>query len=107
MNCNVKYFSLSKLLLFLLWLTNTLKRIVYTTCFIGKVNAICRQIVYIYVCVYLWSEFLATDTEIRVRFPALREKKVVGLEWGPRSLVSTTEELLGRKSSGSGLESRE
>jgi hypothetical protein len=31
----------------------------------------------------------------------------VGLERGPLSLVSTTEELLGRKSSGSGLESRE
>jgi hypothetical protein len=28
----------------------------------------------------------------------------VGLEWGPLRLVSTTEELLGRKSSGSGLE---
>jgi hypothetical protein len=31
----------------------------------------------------------------------------VGLERGPLSLVSTTEELLGRKSSGSGLESRD
>jgi hypothetical protein len=31
----------------------------------------------------------------------------VGLERGPLSLVSTTEELLGRKSSGSGLEIRE
>jgi hypothetical protein len=30
----------------------------------------------------------------------------MGLERGPLSLVSTTEELLGRKSSGSGLESR-
>jgi hypothetical protein len=28
-------------------------------------------------------------------------------QWGPLSLVSTTEELLGRKISGSGLESRE
>jgi hypothetical protein len=35
------------------------------------------------------------------------EKKIVGLELGPLSLVSTTEELLERKSSGSGLESRE
>jgi hypothetical protein len=35
------------------------------------------------------------------------KKKVVGLERGPLSLVSTTEELLGRKSSGFGLESRE
>jgi hypothetical protein len=31
----------------------------------------------------------------------------VGLERGPPSLVSTTEELLGRKSSGSGVENRE
>jgi hypothetical protein len=34
-------------------------------------------------------------------------KKVVGLERGPLSLVSTTEELLDRKSSGSCLENRE
>jgi hypothetical protein len=51
---------------------------------------------------------LATDPEARVRFPALpdfsgkkkkkKEKKtVVGLERGPLSLVSTTEELLDRK----------
>jgi hypothetical protein len=33
--------------------------------------------------------------------------EVVGLEWGPLSLVSTTAELLGRKSSGSGLENRD
>jgi hypothetical protein len=33
--------------------------------------------------------------------------EVVGLERGPLSLVSTIEELLGRKGSGSGLESRE
>jgi hypothetical protein len=38
---------------------------------------------------------------------ALQEKIVVGMERGPLSLVSTTEELLGRNSSGSGLESRE
>jgi hypothetical protein len=31
----------------------------------------------------------------------------VGLEWGPLSLVRTTEGLLGRKSSGSGLENRD
>jgi hypothetical protein len=31
------------------------------------------------------------------RFPALPEKKVVGLERGPLSLVGTTEELLDRK----------
>jgi hypothetical protein len=50
-----------------------------------------------------WSEFLAADPEVRVRFQALTDF----LERGPLSLVSTTEELLGRKSSGSGLESRE
>jgi hypothetical protein len=50
-----------------------------------------------------WSEFLATDPEARVRFPALpdfmgkKKKMVVGLERGPLSLVSTTEELLDRK----------
>jgi hypothetical protein len=33
--------------------------------------------------------------------------EVVGMERGPLSLVSTTEELLGTKSNGSGLESRE
>jgi hypothetical protein len=50
---------------------------------------------------------LATDPEARVRFPALpdflkkkkeeEEKTVVGMERGPLSLVSTTEELLDRK----------
>jgi hypothetical protein len=45
----------------------------------------------------IWVYFLATDPEARVRFPALPEKKtVVGLERGPLSLVSTTEELLDR-----------
>jgi hypothetical protein len=36
-----------------------------------------------------------------------RNKKVVGLERGPLSLVSTTEEILDRKVSGSCLENRE
>jgi hypothetical protein len=44
-----------------------------------------------------WSEFLATDPEARVRFPALPEKKIVGLERGPLGLVSTTEDLIDRK----------
>jgi hypothetical protein len=44
-----------------------------------------------------WSEFLTTDPEARIRFQALPEKNVVGLERGPLSLVSTTEELLDRK----------
>jgi hypothetical protein len=41
----------------------------------------------------------------RVRFPALPE--AMGLERSPLSLVSTNDELLGRKSSGSDLEIRE
>jgi hypothetical protein len=40
---------------------------------------------------------MATDPDARVRFPALSEKKLVDLERGPLSLVSTTEELLDRK----------
>jgi hypothetical protein len=44
----------------------------------------------------LVPEFLATDPEARVHFPALPEKKV-GLERGPLSLVSTIEELRDRK----------
>jgi hypothetical protein len=47
--------------------------------------------------VVYWSEFLATNPEALVRFPALPEKKVVGLERGLLSLVNTTEELLDRK----------
>jgi hypothetical protein len=42
-------------------------------------------------------KFLDTDPEARVRFPTLPEKKIVDLERGPLSLVSTTEELLDRK----------
>jgi hypothetical protein len=56
----------------------------------------------------LWSsgqEFLATDPEVPGSIPGTT-KKVVGLERGPLSLVSTTEELLGRNNSGFGLESR-
>jgi hypothetical protein len=47
----------------------------------------------------LWSSgHLATDPEARVRFPALPgKKKVMGLERGPLSLVSTTVEPLDRK----------
>jgi hypothetical protein len=54
----------------------------------------------------LWSSGQSSWLQIRrpgVRFPALPEKKVVVLEQGPLSLVSTTEELLDRKSSGSCL----
>jgi hypothetical protein len=54
-----------------------------------------------------WSEFLATDPEARVRFPALPKKKVVGLERGSLSLVNTTEELHDRKVAARCLENRE
>jgi hypothetical protein len=40
---------------------------------------------------------LATDPEAWIRFPTLPEKKVMGLERGPISLVSANEELLDRK----------
>jgi hypothetical protein len=40
---------------------------------------------------------LATDPEARVRSRHYQKKKVVGLERGALSLVSTTEELLDRK----------
>jgi hypothetical protein len=51
-----------------------------------------------------------TASGLVVRVPDYRTEMycvVVGLERGPLSLVSTIEELLGRKSRGSGLESRE
>jgi hypothetical protein len=53
-----------------------------------------------------WSEFLATDPEVLGPIPGASrcsEKQRV-LERGPLSLVRTTEEVLGRNSSGSGHE---
>jgi hypothetical protein len=47
-----------------------------------------------------------TDPEVWVRFPALLDF-LRGLERGPLGLLSTNEELLERKRSGSGLENRE
>jgi hypothetical protein len=48
------------------------------------------------------------DPEVRVRFPTPPDfMRLVSLERGPLSLVSTIEELLERNSSGSGLENRE
>jgi hypothetical protein len=59
----------------------------------------------------LWSSCQSSWLHIqRSRFDSRRYQifwEVVGLERGPLRLVSTTEELLGRKSSGSGLESRD
>jgi hypothetical protein len=45
----------------------------------------------------LWSEFLATDPEAGFDSRHYQKENVVGLERGPLSLVSTTEELLDRK----------
>jgi hypothetical protein len=59
----------------------------------------------------LWSSDQSYWLEVqRSEFDSRRHKifwEVVGLERGPLSLVSIIEELLGRKSSGCGLESRE
>jgi hypothetical protein len=46
--------------------------------------------------VVLWSEFLTTDAGVPGSIPG-HYKNVVGLERGPLSLVSTTEELIDRK----------
>jgi hypothetical protein len=53
--------------------------------------------------VFYWSEFLVTDLEINSRRYQIFSE-VVSLERGPLTLVSTTQELLERNSSGSGLE---
>jgi hypothetical protein len=58
----------------------------------------------------LWSSGQSSLLQIqgsRVRFPGTTKKKVMGLERGSLSLMSTTEELLDKKSSGSCLENRE
>jgi hypothetical protein len=58
----------------------------------------------------LWSSGQSSWLQIRrswIRFPGTTRKKILGLEGGPLSVLSTTEELLGSNSSGSGLESQE
>jgi hypothetical protein len=59
----------------------------------------------------LWSSGQSSWLQIqRSGFHSRRYQiflEVVGLERGPLGLVSTIEELLGRKISGSGLENRE
>jgi hypothetical protein len=57
--------------------------------------------------VIYWSEVLATDPEIRDSWCYQIFLVVVGLERGTLSIMITSEELLGRKSSGSGLENRD
>jgi hypothetical protein len=50
------------------------------------------------ISVVQWLEFLATDPEVRARFPALPDYlRSSGLERGPLSLASTIVELLVRK----------
>jgi hypothetical protein len=45
-----------------------------------------------------WSEFLATDSKVHVRFQVLPDfLKITGLEQGPLSLVGNSEKLLDRK----------
>jgi hypothetical protein len=58
----------------------------------------------------LWSsgqEFLHTDPEVRVRFPVLPDFLRSSMSGTGTTQPRTTEELLGRKGSGSGLEIRE
>jgi hypothetical protein len=59
----------------------------------------------------LWSSGQSSWLQIqRSRFNSSRFQifqEIVGLERSPLSLVSTTEELLGRNNSGSGLENRD
>jgi hypothetical protein len=50
---------------------------------------------------------IKTDARFHPEDQASYSFEAVGLEWGSLSLVSTTEELLGKKSSGSGVEIRE
>jgi hypothetical protein len=45
----------------------------------------------------LMVRVLGYRSGIQGSIPGTTKKKVVGLEWGPLSLVSTTEELLDRK----------
>jgi hypothetical protein len=55
-----------------------------------------------------WPVFFSRHYQIFLKKKKKKKRKtVVGLERGPLSLVSTTEELLGRKSRGSCLENRE
>jgi hypothetical protein len=56
-------------------------------------------VIYLHIIGYISDRLCGLVVRILgwVRFPALPEKKVVGLERGPLSLVSTTEELPDRK----------
>jgi hypothetical protein len=62
---------------------------------------------------YLKARLCGQSSWLQVRRPGFYSRRyqifweVMGLERGPLSLVSATEELRGRKSSGSGLQNRE
>jgi hypothetical protein len=49
------------------------------------------------VCYRMFSAISSLNIDFQTVCTALPERKVVGLERGPLSLVSTTEELLDRK----------
>jgi hypothetical protein len=62
------------------------------------------QYVYIYIYIYIWPPLWSSGQSFwlqiqgsRIRLTGNYKKKVVGLERGPLSLVSTTEELLDSK----------
>jgi hypothetical protein len=73
------------------------------TCICLRPFCIC-VCMYVRVCMDGWLQIQRPGSDSR-RYQIFWE--VVGLERGPLSLVSTIEELLGRKSSGSGLEIRD
>jgi hypothetical protein len=62
-----------------------------------KLKDFVRCWIFVTTSVVYWSGFLATDPDPGSIPKKFRKKKVVGLERGPLSLVSTTEELLDRK----------
>jgi hypothetical protein len=59
--------------------------------------------IYIFISLIVkeWLEFLATDPKVRVQFPGLQDSlRSSGSGTGSLGLVSTIEELLGRKNNG-------
>jgi hypothetical protein len=79
-------------------------------CYFVCVRGVCFIDVPVISSCVVWSSGQSSWLQIqRSGFDSQRYKifwEVVGLEWGSLSLVSTIEELFGRKSSGSGLERR-
>jgi hypothetical protein len=70
-----------------------------------------KKVKCVFVRLHLWSS--GQSSWLQIQRPGFDSRhyqifwEVVGLEWGPLSPVSTTEELLERKNGGSGLEGRE